>query len=149
MRYSLIAIILAVCVLQTSFASSQVCADFELRNAKTVLLRARNAERAKIIVGPTDSILKVCGIASGGARGYHSPDPNWRETPANEWGLAFKAQRYGDTLVISSSNEIEYLHHLYYFDELKIIVPEKVIVKLENRTLSGDGRADLSEPKAF
>ncbi len=140
---------LALFMSQGSLASSHVCADFEVGSVKTVLLRARDAEKAQVIVGSNDSNLKVCGVPSGGAKGYHPSDPNWRETPPSEWGLAFKAQRYGDILVVSSFNEIAYIHHLYYFDKLEIIAPQGVRVKLINRTLSGNGSPDLSEPKAF
>jgi len=149
MHCSRITIFLAVCVSQTSFASSEVCAEFEVGNAKTVLLRARNAEQAQISTAARVSKFRVCGLLSGGVEGYHPADPNWRETPANEWGLAFKAKRYGDTLVVSSSNEIEYIHHLYYLDKLKVTAPKGIAVKLTNRMLSGEGKADLSEPKAF
>ncbi len=69
--------------------------------------------------------------------------------PPSEWGLTFKSQRYGDILVVSSFNEIEHVHHLYYFEKLEIIVPPGVTVKLLNRILNGNGSADLSEPKAF
>jgi hypothetical protein len=149
MRCSRITIFLAVCVSQASFASSEVCAEFEVGNAKTVLLRARNAEHAQISTAARVSKFRVCGLPSGGAEGYHPTDPNWRETPANEWGLGFKARQYGGTLVVSSSNEVEYLHHLYYLDKLKITAPKGITVKLKNRILSGEGKADLSEPKAF
>jgi hypothetical protein len=149
MRTSHIAIMLALCVSQASLTSSQVCAEFQVGGVKAVLLRARDAERAQVIVGSSDSSLKVCGVPSGGAKGYHPADPNWRETPPSEWGLAFKSQRYGDILVVSSFNEIAHVHHLYYFEKLEIIAPRGVTIELLNRTLSEKGSADLSEPKAF
>ncbi len=81
MRYPHVAIILALCISQASLASPQICADFQVGGVKAILLRARDAERAQVIVGSNDSSLKVCGVPSGGAKGYHPADPNWRETP--------------------------------------------------------------------
>lgn len=85
-------------------------------------------------------------MPSRGAAGYHPSDPNWRETPADGWGLDFKEKRFGAVLVVSSYNEIEYIHHYYYFDKLRVERPERVAVTLESRELTGDGEADLGEP---
>ena len=149
MRSTRIAVIVALCMPQASFSASPVCADFELGSVKTVLLRARDAEKAQVVVGLNDSNIKICGVPSGGAEGYHPSDPNWREIPPDEWGLAFKAQRYGDILVVSSFNEISHIHHLYYFDKIEIVTPRGVAVKLINRTLDENGSPDLREPKGF
>jgi len=48
--------------------------------------------------------------------------------------------------VISTLNEIQYIHHSYYFDELSIAVPEGVQVILEPRQPTGEGAPDLREP---
>jgi hypothetical protein len=79
-------------------------------------------------------------------KGYHSPDPNWRETPPSEAGLGFVSRRFGGTLVISTFNEISYVHHHYYLDDLRIHVPAGVQVVKEARKLSGNGAGDLHEP---
>jgi len=66
--------------------------------------------------------------APGGAEGYHSPDPFWRETPAKSWGLDFVAKQYGNILVISTKNEIEYIHHHYALENLSVRVPKGIQV---------------------
>jgi hypothetical protein len=81
--------------------------------------------------------------------GYHSRDRNWRETPPEEWGLAFVAKPFGELLLISSKNEIDYVHHLYYLDEIIIELPEALRLRLEGKRLNGNGAPDLSEPAPF
>lgn len=98
------------------------------------------------MTGANPDRIRVCGVPNGGAMGYHPSDPNWRETPADEWGLGFKEKRFGGVLVVSSYNEIEYIHHYYYFDKLRIERPEGVEITLKGRELTGDGEADLSPP---
>jgi hypothetical protein len=92
-----------------------------------------------------DSIV-VSGQPRGGAAGYHPADPTWRETAAQDWGLDFRSKVVGSTLVLSSWNEIRYIHHGYYLDNLAITLPKDVEVVLEARQLSGDGRPDLRDP---
>ena len=118
---------------------------FPAAGIKKVVLRAKQAQGAKVRVDAGDQI-QVTGLPTGGAEGYHSPDPFWRETPAKDWGLDFVAKQYGDVLVISSKKEISYIHHYYALANLSIQVPEDVVVVKEKRKLSGDGAPDLKKP---
>jgi len=90
--------------------------------------------------------IKVTATPGGGTFGYHSPDPNWKATKAEDWGLEFVGWQFGETLVISTRNEIGYMHHRYTLNGIKVTVPVGVNVLLSPRTLSGDGRPDLSAP---
>jgi hypothetical protein len=105
------------------------------------------ALQARTTLAPGKSIL-VSGTPSGGAPGYHPADPNWRETSASEWGLDFRGKAFGTTLVISTFNEIQYIHHSYYLENLVITVPPGVEVTREARQLSGEGAPDLREEGA-
>src|SRR5262245_31058482 len=67
-----------------------------------LVLRAAGAQSATVITEASRNTIEVSGIPTGGAAGYHPSDPNWRETPAQSWGLDFVAQRYGDVLVVST-----------------------------------------------
>jgi hypothetical protein len=109
-----------------------------------VVFRAELARAARVEHG--GDAIAAAGTPKGGAPGYHPSDPNWRETPAEEWGLGFKGQAFGSTLVISTWNETRYIHHHYYLDELVLTVPQGVDVVLEERTLSGEGAPDLRAP---
>jgi hypothetical protein len=111
-----------------------------------VILRAAHADRAVTISDMSTPSVEVAGVPTGGAQGYHSPDPNWRETPAERWGLGFEAARFGSTLVISTKNELAYIHHYYALESLKIRVPVGVEVVRQKRQLTGDGGADMSRP---
>jgi hypothetical protein len=112
-----------------------------------VVLRASAAAWAEVTVDPAANAVEVSGQPAGGAKGYHSPDPNWRETPAAEWGLGFEAERHGLVLVVSTRNEMRYIHHNYTLTALRVRVPAGVDVVREDRQLSGDGRADLGPPR--
>lgn len=113
--------------------------------ASTVVLRAANA--SSTVVEQGGERIEVFGLPEGGARGYHSPDPGWRETPADEWGLDFVAARHGNVLVISTRNEVHYLHHRYALESLRIRVPAGVTVIRMARELTGKGDPDLSPPR--
>ena len=114
---------------------------------KRVLLRAGFAPEATVAVREGDTI-EVSGQPSGGAAGYHSPDPNWKETSAADWGLDFVAETHGDLLVVSSKNEIAYIHHAYTLRDVTLAVPPGVEVTRERRALSGNGAPDLLPPSA-
>ena len=105
------------------------------------------ADNAEVTTDPTTEVVEVSGVPAGGAKGYHSPDPNWRETPATEWGLSFESARYGEVLVISTNNEIQYIHHGYFLQSVVLRVPAGVAVVRERREMSGDGGPDLKEPR--
>ena len=125
--------------------TSRILRTFDAPGITTVVVRAANASGAVLQQSP-DSAVQVAGTARGGARGYHSPDPNWRETPASQWGLDFVAKQYGPVLIVSTKNEIRYIHHSYYLDELQIAVPKGVDVRRVDRELTGKGDPDLSPP---
>jgi hypothetical protein len=119
-----------------------VSRSFALDNITVVQLRAERASCARVVRTTTDGLVTVSGQASGGAGGYHGA-PDWKETPASEWGLSFEARRHGPTLVVSTQKEISYIHHYYYLDNLVIHVPNRVSVVLVPRYLDGDGASDL------
>ena len=111
-----------------------------------VILRAAAADAA--VAEPTAGTgsITIAGRAIGGAEGYHPADPTWRETPASEWGLDFVAKRFGITLVISSKNEIDHIHHHYMIADIAVQLPLFVILVRQARILSGSGEADLAPP---
>jgi hypothetical protein len=107
------------------------------------VLRAEDADKATVEHGAPGSAIEVSGIPTGGAAGYHSSDPNWRETPAAEWGLDFVSVQRGPILVVSTKNEMRYIHHHYAFASVSVRVPPGVEVVKEPRTLTGEGAPDL------
>jgi hypothetical protein len=125
--------------------SGRVVKTFPAQGVSRVVFRAAMAREARTTPAKGDSIV-VSGTPQGGAPGYHPSDPKWRETSASEWGLDFKGKTFRKTLVISTFNEIHYIHHSYYLDDLVISVPSGVEVIREAREPSGDGAADLREP---
>ena len=130
-------------------AASDLVQEFRFSSdgVSKVVVRAANATAATVSASePAMGSIVIYAKASGGAAGYHSPDPNWKETPASGWGLAFVSQRFGPVLVISSKNEIQYIHHRYSLTEIKIQVPAGVAVVTEKREPSGDGTPDLAAP---
>jgi hypothetical protein len=127
-------------------ASGRVTRSFDATGVKRVVLRAGEAEQAEINSLPGGRFVTVSGIPEGGAAGYHSPDPNWRETPPASWGMGFKARPFGPTMVVSTENEVLYIHHHYHLGGLMIAVPQGVEVIREGRKLNGDGAPDLSPP---
>jgi len=112
----------------------------------TVILRAANAEQAKAVVAKTGAPISVSGVPEGGAKGYHSSDPNWKETPPEEWGLGFKTKIFGDTLVISTWNEMAYIHHHYELRDIEVSTSPGLKIVRQTRTLTGDGAPDLTKP---
>ena len=126
--------------------STQICRDFNAIGVSHVVFRAKRALDTTIAQSPKPGTVSVCGVAKVGAEGYHSPDPNWRETPPSEWGLDFKAKRFGSALAISTENEIQYIHHYYYLDYLVVNAPEGITVQRIKRKLTGDGSPSMSSP---
>ena len=127
-------------------SAGRVARSFDARGVQTVVLRAGEAEQAEVKTVSGGRLIVVSGVPEGGAAGYHSPDPNWRETPASSWGLDFKAASFGPMLVVSTVNEIQYIHHDYHLGGLTISVPEGIKVIKENRQLTGEPTPDLSPP---
>jgi hypothetical protein len=124
-----------------------VVREFEAAGIRRVILRAGNADSALVTYVRTAApAVKISGSPFGGAPGYHPADPTWRESPAAQWGLDFETKRYGTTLVISTVNEISYIHHQYRLETLQIDVPEAVRFIRKVRQLDGQGAADLSPP---
>ena len=119
---------------------------FDAAGITRVVLRAAAAEAATVDVAPGTGVVTVSGRATGGAEGYHPADPRWRETPAAEWGLDFVARRFGPTLVISTANEIGYIHHHYAIADIGLRLPPSVELVRQVRVLTGDGKADLAPP---
>jgi hypothetical protein len=120
---------------------------FPATGVKKVLLRTAAAAKADVTTDPTANVVEVSGLPTGGASGYHSPDFWWRETPAAEWGLGFTSARHGDVLVISTENEIHYIHHLYFLKSVSLRVPVGVEVVREPRQWTGDGAPNLEPSK--
>ena len=123
----------------------RVEASFPADGVERVVLRAAGASNAHVIEGQP-GIVKITGSAAGGAAGYHSPEPNWKETPASQWGMTFLSKRFGTTLVVSSVNEISYIHHHYAIRNLEVELPASVQLVREPRQLSGAGTPDLRSP---
>ena len=117
--------------------------SFPAAGITTLVLRAEGAHKAMVETGAGGSAIEVSGIPTGGAAGYHSPDPKWRETPPAEWGLDFVSVQRGPILVVSTKNEMRYIHHHYAFASVTVRVPPGVEVVKEQRTLTGDGAPDL------
>ena len=125
--------------------AGRVVKTFPAHGISRVVFRAMLASEARIVTAPGADI-RVAGTPQGGAPGYHPSDPKWRETSAQDWGLGFREKAFGSTLVISTWNEIHYIHHSYYLDQLVISVPPGIEVTLEARRLTGEGAPDLGPP---
>ena len=133
--------------LPTHAADTIVKAAFPASGISRVVLRASAAASATVeVVESSQQKVEVQAVPSGGAAGYHSPDPNWRETSAAQWGLGFVGKAYGSVLIVSASKEIQYIHHHYALTNIKLTVPAGVEVVREPRELSGDGTPNLSAP---
>jgi len=123
-----------------------IIGKFEGNGISVVFLRAEKAAVLHTQVDPTARDIIVRGVPAGGSLGYHPSDPNWKPTPPESWGLAFSGKRYSDRLIISTKNEIKYMHHHYFVDALEIVVPGSVRVVPVARTLTADGAPDLTAP---
>ncbi len=132
---------------QPSAPGARVSRSFPAAGVKKVIVRAAAVETCEVTVDQYAAAIEISGLPAGGAKGYHSPDPNWRETPAAEWGLDFVSARHGDVVVISTKNEIHYIHHSYFLQSVALRVPGGVEVVREPRKLTGEGAPDLEAPK--
>src|SRR4051794_27349574 len=107
------AVLLGGCV-SNSREPNAIVREFEAYGISRVVLRASAVENARVRHVVMDApYITVTGIPSGGAGGYHSPDPHWRETRAARWGLDFVARRFGRVLVVSTKGDTGYIHHMY------------------------------------
>ncbi len=143
--------VLAVIALLTACAAAdmdrgRLVRNFDADGIARVVLRAAAADAATVDVVPGRKVVIVSGQATGGAEGYHPADPRWRETAATEWGLDFTAKRFGSTLVISTRNEIGYIHHHYTVAGIGLQLPPSVELVRQMRVLTGSGEADLAPP---
>ncbi|MDY0037302.1 MAG: hypothetical protein RBS05_15435 [Zoogloea oleivorans] len=112
-----------------------------------VIFRAANAETATVVFSEDDqSIITVSGKASGGTVGYHPADPNWKETPASQWGMQFVSKRVGSTLIVSTQNEIGYIHHHYTIKNITVRLPKATQIQCFKRQLSGSGEPEFQSP---
>ena len=109
----------------------------------SVVIRAGEAALAKVVEDREKRTVEVTAVPEGGAAGYHSPEPDWKETPASDSGLGFVGRQWGRRLVISSKSEIRFIHHSYFLKAIEVRVPVGVKVLLEAREVSGDGAPDL------
>lgn len=116
---------------------------FDAADLKRVEIRSAVAEDAEVTRVSDARAVTIAARPTGGVMGYHPADPNWRETSPEDWGMDFVARRFGSRLIISSRNEISYIHHHYSLSDIRISVPQQVQVKLVNRELTGDGAPDL------
>ncbi len=137
--------LLAACV-PSQAVQGRLSRSYDSAGITRLVLRAAAADAAAIEPVAGGGPITITGQATGGAKGYHSADPNWQETPADEWGLDFVALRSGATLVISSKNEIGYIHHRYAIAGIVLQLPPSVSVVRQVRTLSGSGEPDLAVP---
>lgn len=137
----IVLVLVAGCV---THSAKRISRSFPAEGITKVVVRAAEVESATF-TNDLPSVVEISGLPSGTARGYHASNPNWRETPAERWGFDFVAKRRGSVLVISSKNEIGYIHHHYVLAELRVRVPPGVEVIRQARRLSGSGEPDLSE----
>lgn len=124
----------------------RVVRSFSAAGVTTVILRASAAESARIGYRPPGSEIVVSGLPAGGASGYHPGSWWWSETSPRNWGLDFVARPFGPVLVISTRNEIGFMHHHYYLDAIALDLPEGLLVLRVPRELSGEGAPDLRAP---
>jgi hypothetical protein len=127
-------------------ATPRISRSFPAPGVKKIILRAAAAETSEVTTDPAAGAVEGSGVPAGGAAGYHSPNPLWRETPASQWGLDFVSARHGEVLVISTKNEIHYIHHGYFLKSVALRVPAGVEVVRQPRKLTGDGGPDLAAP---
>ena len=113
---------------------------FDGSDIRHIIFRAREA-RSTVISSSENDLVSISATAEGGAIGYHSPDPDWRETPAQDWGMDFVGRKFGNTLIISSRKELAFIHHDYFLYNIRIMKPSGVTISLEERELI-DGKLD-------
>jgi hypothetical protein len=126
---------------------ARISRSFPTAGIKKIIFRASTAESSTVTIDSVAEAIEISGLPAGDAKGYHSPDPNWRETPAAEYGLDFVSAQFGDVLVISTKNEILYIHHHYFLESVALRVPADIEVVRERRKLTGDKGPDLGAPK--
>jgi hypothetical protein len=147
MRHHAFSAIALLAVVGCAFHSVRpITRTFPADRITKVVVRASEVQSATITTDSPPSTVEISGLPTGGARGYHPPNRNWRETPPDRWGLDFASRRHGDVLVISTKGEISYIHHHYVLDALRIRVPASVVVVRQQRNLNVSGEPDLGQP---
>jgi hypothetical protein len=126
----------------TTKPAPRLTRSFPAAGVTRLILRASAAQAARVTTLAATSI-DVSGVPTGGAPGYHPSDPSWREKSPQEWGFDFVSVRRGHDLIVSTKNEIEYIHHGYTLEDLTVAVPPGIEVVREPRTLTGSGAPDL------
>jgi hypothetical protein len=122
--------------------------EFNARRVTQIVLRANAADSASVSTGIPDSrFLTVSGVPVRDAGDSHSRHLNRHEKPASKRGLDFVARRFGNTLVISTKNEIGRFPHRYTLEYIHIMAPHPVHFVQEVRRLTGNGAPDLSRPR--
>lgn len=121
--------------------------SFPAEGIDRVILRAAKVETAAVVHSDDDrSLITFSGKATGGTVGYHPADPNWKETPASQWVMKFVSKRVGSTLIVSTQNEIGYLHHWYTVENITVRLPKTVQLLRFKRALSGSGAPECIDP---
>jgi len=139
------ALLLSACATQRS----EVRRSFDGSNISRVILRASAAASAgEVNLPPSSPAVQIIGVpcVRVGERTeplYRSPDASSSRPHPD-----FVARKFGDTLVISTTNEIRYADRDYYMDpiHLWISLPMNIRVIREVRPLTSDGSPDLSPP---
>jgi len=115
------------CLLAALIASSasyaepaQVSLRLDAVGVKKLIVRSTLATVATRVSSTREPLISIRGRPRGGTKGYHPSDPNWKETKPEDWGLKFVSRTFGDVLVVSSLNEIGYIHHQYLIEEIEI-----------------------------
>jgi hypothetical protein len=134
------------CATYSRLRNPPITRSFPTAGVSRVIVRAGHADSAVVITDSLAAAITISGTPRGGAGGFHPGRLYWRNTPASEWGLSFVTARHGDALIVSTRNEIYYIHHYYALDSLRIRVPPNVELVLQNRKLNGDGAPDLTPP---
>ena len=74
-------------------ASGRLVRSFDATGVRKVVLRASDAEQMELKTVAGSRSITISGVPEGGAEGYHSPDPNWRETPLGVGALTSRPGR--------------------------------------------------------
>jgi hypothetical protein len=146
-RFTILLLAVSAVAAPSHADDSRVVQTFQLHGVERVVLRSAQAKQAVVTaVQGAEPVITLSGQVAGGVSGYHSPDQNWRETPASQWGMKFVAKQFGPVLVISSQSEVGYIHHQYTVANITVQLPRGVQLVLEQRVLSGSGEPDLHSP---
>jgi hypothetical protein len=128
---------------------SEVRRSFDGSNISRVILRASAAASAGEVNLPPSSLpVQIIGMPYVRAREHAEPLYRSPDASSSRPRPDFAARQFGDTLVISTTNEIRYPDRDYYMDviHLWISLPVNIHLIREVRPLTSDGSPDLSPP---